>query len=95
MNELIPITITIADRNFRIKVEAKDEETVRKTVKFINEKIAEFKLNFGGKDMQDYISMVLVWFATQPTEAMAQQVQNTATQEGLERLESILDKALS
>ena len=26
----------------------------------------EFRTQFAGKDMQDYISMVLIWFATQP-----------------------------
>jgi cell division protein ZapA len=42
-----------------------DEETVRKVLKTINEKILEFKTQFAGKDMQDYISMVLIWYATQ------------------------------
>lgn len=61
---LIPANITIADRQFRIKVAPTDEESVRHSVKVINEKILEFKKAFPGKDMQDYISMVLVWFAT-------------------------------
>ena len=42
-----------------------DEEVVRKTVKTINDKIIEFKTQFAGKDMQDYIAMVLIWFATE------------------------------
>ncbi len=63
--ELIPINIVIADRNYRIKVAVKDEELVRKTIKRINDKILEFKTQFAGKDMQDYIAMVLVWYATQ------------------------------
>ena len=44
--QLIPINITIADRTYRIKVTASDEEVVRKTVKLINDKIIEFKTNF-------------------------------------------------
>ena len=36
-----------------------------KHVKMINEKILEFKTHFAGKDMQDYISMVVLWYATQ------------------------------
>lgn len=63
--ELIPINIVIADRNYRIKISPKDEELVRKTLKTINEKIVEFKTSFAGQDMQDYVSMVLIWFATQ------------------------------
>lgn len=65
MNELIAANILIADRNYRIKVEPKDEEAVRRTVKIINDKILEFKTQFAGKDMQDYIAMVIIWYATQ------------------------------
>ena len=65
MEELIPINILIGDRNYRIKVAAKDEEAVRKTAKQINDKILEFKTGFAGKDMQDYVAMVLVWYASQ------------------------------
>lgn len=63
--ELIPASIVIADRTYRIRIQKKDEEVVRKTIKTINEKIIEFKTQFAGKDMQDYISMVLLWFATE------------------------------
>jgi cell division protein ZapA len=65
MQEMIPVNIVIGDRSYRLKVHPRDEEVVRKTVKTINEKILEFKTQFAGKDMQDYIAMVLVWFATQ------------------------------
>jgi cell division protein ZapA len=64
--ELIPANIVIGDRTFRIKILPSDEEVVRKTLKVINDKIMEFRTQFAGKDMQDYISMVLIWFATQP-----------------------------
>lgn len=63
--QLIPLNITIADRNYRIKILPADEETVRRTLKTINDKILEFRTSFAGKDMQDYISMVLIWYATQ------------------------------
>lgn len=63
--EMIPVNIVIADRTYRIRVLPADEETVRKTMKVINEKIVEYKTSFAGQDMQDYVAMVLVWFATQ------------------------------
>ncbi len=65
MSELIPVNIVIADRTYRIKTNASDEEIIRKTVSMINEKIIEFKTQFAGKDMQDYIAMVIIWYATQ------------------------------
>ncbi|GAC1379586.1 MAG: hypothetical protein NVSMB45_01860 [Ginsengibacter sp.] len=64
-DQLIPINIIIGDRSYRIKSLPKDEEVIRKTLKPINDKIVEFKTQFAGKDMQDYISMVLIWYATQ------------------------------
>ncbi|MBU6157734.1 MAG: cell division protein ZapA [Bacteroidetes bacterium] len=66
MDALIPVNILIGDRSYRIKIAAKDEEVIRKTIKQINDKIIEFKTQFAGKDMQDYIAMVLLWYATLP-----------------------------
>lgn len=64
-NEMMPVNITIADRNYRVRIAPKDEEAVRKTAAIINQKMVEFKSLYAGKDMQDYISMVLLWFTTE------------------------------
>jgi cell division protein ZapA len=64
-NEMMPVNITIADRNYRVRIAPKDEEAVRKTAALINQKMVEFKNIYAGKDMQDYISMVLLWFTTE------------------------------
>ena len=52
MQELIPVNVMIGDRNYRVKIEPTDEESVRKVLKTINDKIMEFKTQFAGKDMQ-------------------------------------------
>ena len=65
MHDLIPVNIVIGDRTYRIKTEPSDEEAIRRTLKIINDKIIEFKTQFAGKDMQDYIAMVMIWYATQ------------------------------
>ena len=65
MAELIPVNILIGDRTYRIKTSPGDEEQIRRTLKTINDKIIEFKTQFAGKDMQDYIAMVMIWYATQ------------------------------
>ncbi|HEY0355064.1 MAG TPA: cell division protein ZapA, partial [Flavisolibacter sp.] len=74
MNDLIPLNLVVGDRTYRIRIKPSDEEVVRKTAKTINDKILEFKTNFAGKDMQDYIAMVLVWFATEQNAAISNQV---------------------
>ena len=95
MAELIPVNIVIADRTYRLKIESRDEEMVRKTAALINEKIAEFKGNFAGKDMQDYVSMALLWFATEQNHSGIDQVKWQETGEKLSSLEKALDKALA
>jgi cell division protein ZapA len=95
MNDLIPITITIADRSYRIKVSPQDEEPVRKTVKFINDKVSEFKSSIAGKDMQDYVSMALIWLATQPSDTVVKNIVTDEIKEGFERIEALVDKGLA
>ena len=94
MAEMIPVNIVIGDRTYRIKTEAKDEEKVRKTIKLINEKIIEFKTQFAGKDMQDYIAMVIIWYATQAQESSPSGYENSQFIESLKKLELLLDKSL-
>jgi hypothetical protein len=95
MEDLIPVNVLIGDRNYRIKVSPADEEQVRKTIKVINEKILEFKTSFAGKDMQDYIAMVLLWYATQAP-ATNQSTGNTADiSSSLSKLEQQIDELLT
>jgi cell division protein ZapA (FtsZ GTPase activity inhibitor) len=95
MEELIAINVVIADRSYRLKTKAKDEEIIRGSAKLINEKIKEFKNNFGGKDMQDYISMVLLWFAVEQTKPGNDMVTENETVKTLVQLNQLLDKSLS
>jgi len=87
--ELIPVNILIGDRSYRIKILPSDEELVRKTLKTINDKILEFRSQFAGKDMQDYISMVLIWYATQPQSDM--NIDRKELTETLEKIGKQLD----
>jgi hypothetical protein len=93
--DLIPINLIIADRSYRIKIQPKDEAVVRHTAKTINDKLVEFKTAFSGKDMQDYIAMVLIWFATQQTSYISQDIQDTQFADKLSAFEKILDGALT
>ena len=93
MQDLIPINILVGDRTYRIRILPTDEETVRRTVKVINDKLLEFKTNFSGKDMQDYVAMVLLWYATQPA-AGDGTGQSAAIADALNSIEQQLDKVL-
>jgi Cell division protein ZapA len=91
MEELIPITAVIGDRSYRIKIQPEDEEVVRKTLKTINDKIVEFKTMFAGKDMQDYIAMVLVWYATEQNNTLSNELKEDTISAKLDFLEKMLD----
>jgi cell division protein ZapA (FtsZ GTPase activity inhibitor) len=91
-NELIPVNITVGDRTYRIKTNPSDEEVVRNTVKLINDKVIEFKTQFAGKDMQDYIAMVIIWYATQQASENMNAVELNRISEKLDQLEKQLSQ---
>ena len=94
MEQLIPVNILVGDRNYRLKVKPEDEENLRKTMKLINNKLIEFKTHFAGKDMQDYIAMVLLWLATeQPSSALSDEnIQELASK--LKSLRQLVEETL-
>jgi hypothetical protein len=94
MQDLMAINVVIGDRTYRIKIEPADEEVVRRTLKTINDKIIEFKTQFAGRDMQDYIAMVVLWYATQPSGETGLSTPNPAVMDALIRMEQQLDKVL-
>ena len=93
MDDLMPVNVVIGDRTYRIRIEQADEQVVRGAVKVINDKLVDYKTNFAGKDMQDYIAMVILWYATQQKAAESQPLAPDMAKK-LQNLESLLDKAL-
>ena len=91
---MIPVNIVIADRTYRLKIRAEDEEAVRSVTKIINNKIGEFRVAFAGKDMQDYVSMVLLWFATEQNKTGTQMAEAQKISEGLSKLQEAIEKEL-
>lgn len=94
MAELLPVNIVIADRTYRLRVQPNDEEILRRTVKLINDKIVEYKTQLAGKDMQDYVSMALLWFATSQNKNSGTLLQESDDEKLLASIENLLDKTL-
>ena len=95
MSELIAISALIGDRTYRIKINPSDEEVVRKTLKTINDKIIEYKTMFAGKDKQDYIAMVLIWYATEQHAGAAAGILKENLSDQLSTIERLLDNQLT
>jgi cell division protein ZapA (FtsZ GTPase activity inhibitor) len=94
MDQLIAATVVIGDRSYRIKIDPADEETVRRIVKTVNDKIIEFKTQFAGKDMQDYIAMVLIWLSTEQAGKAGQDPDENGLGDKLSAIERLLDTSL-
>ncbi|MFM7645707.1 MAG: cell division protein ZapA [Sphingomonadales bacterium] len=101
--ELIPIAAQLGDRTYRIKVESQHEQLVLGTLKQINQKLLEFKTQYAGKDMQDYLAMTMLWYATQPAAPSAETsmptppdpAQESALAQELQLLEQLLDAEIN
>jgi hypothetical protein len=91
---LIPANINIADRIYRVQMSPEDEQVVRQSVRIINDKIVEFKTKIPGKDMQDYISMVLVWFVTESKNKTVSIADENHLLGKLEQIEALIDTEL-
>lgn len=94
-NEMIPVNITIADRTYRVRIAPKDEEAVRKTAALINAKMLEFKNLYAGKDSQDYISMVLLWFTTEQKADGQNLYELESLQNQIDSLSASIEKVIS
>ena len=95
MQELMTINVVIGDRTHRIKIEQRDEETVRRILRTINDKFIEYKTQFAGRDIQDYLAMVLLWYATQASSGGDRAgTLSSAAMEALTRMEQQLDKVI-
>ena len=64
MNREIAIRVTVADRQYPLKVQTHGEEYLRKAAKLINEKMMGYSNSFSFKDRQDLLAMVSLEFAT-------------------------------
>ncbi|MFN5421941.1 MAG: cell division protein ZapA [bacterium] len=91
MQNLIPVNIVVGDRTYRIKINADDEEQIRKMAKKLNDQVSEFKTRYAGKDMQDYLAMVLLSIVT---EQQSPTPPSTPSLDQLKEIERLIDKAL-
>ena len=94
MSATLPINLILGDRTYRIKIERNDEEKVRDKAKKLNDQLIQFKKQYAGKDMQDYLAMVLLSYVLE--QKIDEKGQET-TEIGpiFDRIESLLDKFLS
>jgi cell division protein ZapA len=91
-DELIPVTLWIAERGYRIKIKKEDEAAIRLAVKLADERLAELRNSYAGKDTQDFLAMCLLMYATD--QVTDPQQLNPVQQALVQEMEAKIDKAL-
>lgn len=81
------ITVSIADRPYRLRIEPKDEEIIRRAAKEINELIREYATTYAYNDNQDLLAMAALNFATAAMNAESQR--SSIQAEIIEKLSAI------
>ncbi len=60
----LTIRVNINERFYPLKIEAKDEEKIRKAAKNINDMVGKYREVFKDKDGQDFLAMVALQLGT-------------------------------
>jgi cell division protein ZapA (FtsZ GTPase activity inhibitor) len=94
--EEFSITVTIADRIYRLTIERKEEEVVRKAARLINERMSEYAKSYAFKDKQDLLAMVALQFTNS---LMSQETslitENDRMTQKLTAIEGFLDEQIN
>lgn len=64
MQEL-SIKVSVAERQYPLKIQANDEENVRKAAWKVNERLKEYVEKYAVSDRQDALAMIALEFATE------------------------------
>ncbi len=91
MDEL-SISISVADRPYKLVVEKDYEELFRKAAKLIDKKIKEYSSNYAFKDKQDLLAMVALEYTTSYLQT---ERKNTETDDVLDKKLISIDNALT
>jgi len=92
MEDKLSIKVTIANRQYPLRISRKEEEGVRKSAKLINERIKEYEQGYAVTDPQDLLAMCALQFANEASSAknrkaeMSEDQQNKAIE-----IEQMLD----
>lgn len=89
--DLMPINVWLAGRSYRLRIKPEEEEAVRKGIKLADEKIAEMKVQFTGKDDIDFMAMTLLSYAA---DSAVDVLNNPILVSEVDAMISKIDKAL-
>lgn len=65
LNGELSIKVSIANREYPLRIKFEEEENIRKATKLINDRIKNYEENYSVKDKQDLLAMCVLQFATE------------------------------
>ena len=90
-DNLMPINVWLAGRSYRLRIKPEEESAVRKSVKLADEKIADMRAHYGGKDEQDFMAMVILSYAA---DTAIESLSNPLIQSELDKLAVKISKVI-
>lgn len=96
MGEHLSIKVSIANRNYPLRITAEENERVMQAAENINKRIKDFEDNYAVKDKQDLLAMCALQFAS---EALNQQKKDDGkpskdTEDQIQYLSLLIDEYL-
>src|SRR4051812_22061892 len=88
----ISVSVWLAGRSYRIRIQPEEESAVRKAVKLADEKVKEMRNHYAGKDDQDFMAMCLLSYAA---DSAIESFNNPLLQNELNKMSAKIDKALA
>lgn len=93
---VLSIKIRIGDRDYPMKVDESEEEMVRNAGRLLNEKIKQYKSEYGIHDRQDILAMVAFDTIIDKLKlSHAKETDESEISEKISYLDSLITKALS
>jgi cell division protein ZapA len=90
MSELT-ISLSIADRSYKLVIEKDHEELFRRAAKLIDKRIKDYSVSYAYKDKQDLLAMVALEYATA---FLREELVISEKESGWEKKLTTLDSAL-
>lgn len=89
--ESLSITVWLAGRSYRIRINPEEESAVRKAIKLADEKVTEMRSHYAGKDDQDFMAMCLLSYAA---DTAIESFNDPLMQEELNKLSRKIDRVV-
>jgi cell division protein ZapA len=96
MGELLSVKVSIANRNYPLRITQEEKEKVMRAAENINKRIKEFEDSYAVKDKQDLLAMCALQFASEAMGTKQNNVEQSKKDvlDNISSLNQILDEYL-